>query len=105
MRPGRNANGPASAQIVISLDRLQIVVENLITIVRAIGDPHVSLSIDLQSMRQIELARLAAGPFAARLRDESAVLIELHDSIVAIPIGHEDVPLRVPTHIRRPAKN
>src|SRR5262249_23107500 len=56
-------------------------------------------------MRQIELARLPARPFAARLSEESAVLVELHDAIVAIPIRDEDVALRVPTHIRRPAEN
>src|SRR5262245_30528955 len=105
MRPRRNANRPAGAEIVIALDRLQIVVENLITIVRAVGDRNVSLFIDLESMRQTKLAWLPASPFVARLSDEPAVLIELHNSIVAVSIGHEDVPLRVPTHIRWPAKN
>ena len=69
MRPLRNANGPAGTQVVVRLDRFQIVVKDLIAIVSSVGDPDVALSVDLQPMRQIELTGLPACPFAAGLRE------------------------------------
>src|SRR5262245_48524454 len=105
MRALRNAYGPAGTQIVVGFDWFQIVVENLIAIVGPVGDPDVALSIDLQSMRQTELTGLTACPFAAGLRKKSAVLIKLDDAIVAIAVADEDVPLRIPSDIRRPAEN
>jgi len=51
-------------------------------------------------VRGAELERpVAAGP--DRL-DEPPVLVELHDARVAVAVGHEDVPLRVPANIGLP---
>ena len=67
--------------------------------VAAIGDVHVALRVDGQRMRRVELIRLVPSDVAAHLADESAVLVELHDAMVDVSIGYEDVALRIPADI------
>ena len=105
VRTLRHAHGPAGAEVVIARLRLEVVVEDLVTVVGAVGDPDVALSIDLEPVRQIELAGLFAGLLAADLREEPAVLVELHHAVVAVAVGHEDIALRVPSHVRRTAED
>src|SRR3989454_8635897 len=105
VRARRNANGPANSKVVVDLLRLEVVVEDLVPKVRAVGDPDVALPIDLQPVRQVELTGFLTGVLTARLREEPAVLVELHHAVVAVSIGDENVALRVETHIRRAAEN
>ena len=99
MRALRHAGGPADADVVIRGLRLQVVVENLIAEVGAVGDIDVALTIDLETVRKRELAGLLAGLLAAHLGDEAAILVELHHAVVAIAVGDENVALRIPAHI------
>ena len=92
-------------RLVIFLDRLEIVVEHLVPVVRPIGHPDVAALVDLQAVRQIELAERVARLLAAGLREEAAVLVVLHDAIVAIAVGDEDVALRIPADVRRPTED
>src|SRR6185312_2399345 len=54
-----------------------ILVENLDSLILAIGDPQQSFGVDSDAMRDIELPRL--GSFAAPGFDEGSVLVELED--------------------------
>src|SRR3954470_9063463 len=101
VRPRGNAQRPSGAEIGDFLDRLEIVVELLVPVVRPIRHPDVAALVDLQPVRQIELAERGARLLAAGLRDEAAVLVVLHDAIVAVAVGDEDVALRIPAHVRR----
>src|SRR5262249_38843544 len=65
MRAWRDANSPSNAQVVVGFQWLEIVVEYLIPIVGAIGHPNVSLPIDLQPMREVELPGFFARFLAA----------------------------------------
>jgi len=56
-------------------------------------------------VRQVELAGRLAGLFAADLGEEAAVLVELHDAVVAVAVRHEDVALGIPADIGRAAEN
>src|SRR5207237_4945540 len=53
------------------------------------------------TVRQVEFSKLVARLFTADLRDEAAVLVVLHDAVVAVAVRDEDVALWIPTHIRR----
>src|SRR5207249_10774300 len=55
--------------------------------------------------RQVDLAERVARLLAADLRDEPSGLVVLHDAVVAIAVGDEDVALRIPTHIGRPTED
>src|SRR3989442_14511527 len=68
MRALRNANGPTDAEVVIDLLRLEVVVEDLIPDVGAVGYPDVALPVDLKPMRQVKLTRFLTGLLVARLR-------------------------------------
>src|ERR1051326_6784781 len=105
MRNLRNTHSPARAQVVITLDGFQIVIENLIAIVCAIRDPDVAFTVNLESVRQIELSGLATGLLAAGLCEKSSVLVVLHNTIVAVAVGYKDVALRIPADICWPAQN
>ena len=104
VRPAGNTHRPADAQVGDLPDRLQVVVEHLIAVVGAIGHPDVALPVHLQAVRQIELAQRLARLFAAGLRQEPAVLVIFHDPVVAVAVGDEDVALRIPAHVGRPAE-
>ena len=105
VRPWRNTNGPADAEVVVHVFGLRLLSRTWYRIVGAVGDPDVTLPIDLKPVRQVELAGSFARLFAARLRQEPAVLVELHDAVIAVAIGNEDVALRIPSDIRRAAEN
>ena len=51
VRPLRNTDRPADSEIVVGLDRFEIVVEDLVSDVGAVGDPDVALAIDLETVR------------------------------------------------------
>src|SRR5262245_48637300 len=72
VRPLRNTDRPANSKVLVGLDWFQIVVEDLVSEIGAIGNPHVALPVDLQAMRKIELARTFARLFTTRLGQESA---------------------------------
>src|SRR5256885_7175376 len=105
MRSGGDAQGPSRAEIGNLFDWLQIVVELLIAVVGPVGYPHVTAPVDLETVRQVEFAERLARLLAAGLRDEAAVLVVLHDAIVAVAIGDEDVPLRIEADIAGPAED
>src|SRR5207248_10549229 len=105
MRPRRNANGPADAKVIEDLLRLKVVVQDLVPDVGAVGDPDITLPVHLKPVRQVELTGFFAGLLATHLSEELSVLIKLHNAVVAVSIGYENVALRIPTHVRRPAKN
>src|SRR5712671_3735968 len=71
VRPRGNAQRPSRAEIGDFLDRLEIVVELLVPVVRPIRHPDVAALVDLQAVRQIELAERGARFLAAGLRDEA----------------------------------
>src|SRR5439155_12139943 len=96
---------PSGAEIGDLPDRLQIVVELLVAVVRSVGHPDVAALVDLKTVRQVEFSKLVARLFAADLRDEAAVLVVLHDAVVAVAVRDEDVALWIPTHIRRTTEN
>src|SRR3989442_3641189 len=105
MRALRNANRPTDAQVVVDLLRLEIVVEDLIPDVGAVGYPDIALPVVLKPVRQVELAGFFTGFLVARLRQEPAVLVELHYAVIAVSIGDENVALRIPGHVRRTTEN
>ena len=55
----------------------------------AIADKQAAARIEDDRMRLVELAR--AGALLAPLLDELAVLAELHDAVVHVAVGDEDV--------------
>src|SRR3989442_3690871 len=105
MRSGGDAQRPSRAEIGHLSDRLQIVVELLIAVVGPVGHPYVTAPVDLETVRQVEFAELLARLLASGLRDEAAVLVVLHDAIVAVAIGDEDVALRIEADIARAAED
>src|SRR5262252_9251433 len=84
VRTAGNTDSPAGAEVGVLPYRLQIVVELLIAVVRAIGDPNVALQVHLQSVGQIEFSWTAAGLFTACLRQETAIFVILHDAVIAV---------------------
>src|SRR2546422_9849588 len=105
MRSAGDAQRPSGAEIGNLPDRLQIVVELLIAVVGPVGHPDVAAQINLETVRQVEFAELLPCLLAADLRDEAAVLVVLHDAIVAVAIGDEDVALRIEADIARAAED
>src|SRR6266851_5255297 len=105
MRSGGDAQRPSRAEIGNLPDRFQIVVELLIAVVGPVGHPYVTAPVNLEPVRQVEFAELLARLLAAGLRDEAAVPVVLHDAIVAVAIGDEDVALRIETDIARAAED
>src|SRR5882672_7961982 len=105
MGSGRDAQGPSGAEIGDLSDRFQIVVELLIAVVGPVGYPYVTAPINLETVRQVEFAELLPCLLAADLRDEAAVLVVLHDAIVAVAICDEDVALRIEADIARAAED
>src|SRR4029453_12766118 len=95
MRSRRDAQRPSGAEIGDLSDRLQIVIELLVAVVGPVGHPDMPALVDLEAGRQIELSRLVAGLFTADLGDEAAVLVVLHDAVVAVAVRNEDVALRI----------
>src|SRR5207244_11072553 len=77
-------------------------VESLNPLVVLIGSEYVALRVDRDRVHDVELARLRSS--RPPRRDEPAVLVELRDSRVAVPIGDEDVSGYVPRHIARPVE-
>src|SRR5947209_274488 len=67
MRALRHAHRPADPDIVVDGLGLEVVVEHLVTEVGAVGDVDVALGVDLEPVRQVELARLLSGLLAAHL--------------------------------------
>ncbi len=94
MRAGRDAHRPRPADVVVDGAQHQVVVEHLDTAVVAIGDEHVAARIGLDAVRGVELQRFGTAD-ADRL-DEAAVLVVLRHTRVVVPVGDEDVALRVP---------
>src|SRR4029077_20650179 len=70
VRAAGNTDGPADAHVGDFADRLQVVVEHLIAVVGAIGDPDVALQVHPQSVGQVEFPQAVADLFAARLPKE-----------------------------------
>jgi hypothetical protein len=56
-------------------------------------------------MRRVELVRLAPANCAPHLSDVPPVLVELHDPMVDVSIGHEDVALRIPPDVGWPGED
>src|SRR5262249_29097865 len=104
VRAAGNTDGPPGADVGDLAYRLQVVVEHLIAIVGAIGDPDVALQVHLQTVGQVEFPRTAAGLFTACLRQEAAIFVILHDAVVAVTVGDKDVALRLPADIGRAAE-
>ncbi len=104
MRARRDADAPRRADVVVNRAEDKVVVEHLHPVVRAIGDVHVALRVDREAVRQVELARLRSGPLAADLLQEPSVLVVLHDAMVDVAVGDEDVALRVPADVGRTAQ-
>ena len=105
MRSGGDAQRPSGTEIGNLFDRFQIVVELLIAVVGPVGHPDVTAAVNLETVRQVEFAELLARLLAAGLRDEAAVLVVLHDAIVAVAVGDEDVALRIEADIARAAED
>src|SRR5262249_7397176 len=82
--PVRYARFAADADLIVDGLRLEAVVENLVADVGAIGDVDVALPVDLDPVRQVELAGFLAGLLAAGLGEEAAVLVELHHAVVTV---------------------
>src|SRR5882757_8461878 len=104
VRAAGNTDRPADPDVGDFPYGLQVVVEHLIAVVGAVGDPDVTLQVHLQSVGQVELSQRAAGFFAACLRHEAAILVVLHDAVIAVAIGDEDVALGVPADVGRAAE-
>jgi len=99
VRAGGNADGPADAEISYFADWLQVVIEHLIAEVGTIGDPDVARRVDLQAVGKVEFPKRTAGFFAAGLGEETTILVVLHDAVVAVAVGDEDVALRIPANV------
>src|SRR5579862_8093222 len=104
MRPGRNAHGPRRANVFITGLEVEIVVEDLRAVITTIRDINIALGVGSDRVRQIELARLSATFLAANLLKKPAILVVLHDSIIAVTVRNENVPLRIPRDIGRTAE-
>src|SRR6266850_2174059 len=104
MWPRRDADRPGHADIVVDGFGVEVVVQDLHTVVRSIGYVHVPLSIHRNPVRRAELTAFRSGFLAANLLEESAILVVLDDSVIDVSVRHEDVALGVPGDIRRTAK-
>ena len=75
-----------------------------IRLLRAVGDVDVAVQVNRDAVRRAELARFRAWYLAADLLHEAAVLVELHDAVVHVAVGDEDVALRIPRDVGWPAE-
>ena len=64
-------------------DVFAVLIENLDSLILAIGHPQQALGVDGDPVRDVELAGL--GSFSAPGLDELAVLVELEDARIAFP--------------------
>src|ERR1051326_2183108 len=103
MWSGRNAEFPWRSDIVVNGLEFQVVVENLNAPVTAIRHVGIPFSIHRHRMREVELPRLRS--FRSGLRDESSVLVVLHNPRVAIAVGDKDIAVGVPAYVRGPIEN
>src|SRR5579885_1102244 len=96
---GGDASSPSGAEIFDLAQGLEVVVEFLVTVIAAVRNPSVVVVINLQAVGKVEFSERAAGLFAASLCNEATVLVVLHDSVVAVAVGDENIPLPVPADI------
>src|SRR4030095_4183145 len=83
---------------------LPVLVEHLHTAVAAIVDEHATrLRIDRDPVNVVEVAGTLLGGRAALAPRHQvlAVLVELHDARILIPVGYEERAVRQPRHERR----
>src|SRR2546427_4373520 len=91
------------AELLPLCEKFAILVEDLDAIVAAVADEDLSLRIDSDGMRRVELA--GARAFPAPRFDERPILRELHDARVgvpAMPIGDESIAVRSRHDVARP---
>src|SRR3954470_15536285 len=102
MRPGRYADRPRIADLVVDGLEVEIVVPDLDARIAPVADVDVALRIGGDRVRQPKLA--LPGPLLPRRLEEAAILVVLDDPIVAIPVRHEDVSVLVPGDVGRPVE-
>src|SRR5271154_1860384 len=102
MRSRRDADRRGSPDIQELRLEGSVPVEHLYSSVPGVGDEHITLRIDRDAVRDVELARPA--PSGAPGLDELAVLVELGDPGVAEAIRHVNVTSRVPGDVGGPLK-
>src|SRR5207302_9390128 len=73
-------------------------IENLDAAIATVGDINDVVIVDHQTVRSVEVARLAAALTPGL--DEISVLIELGDSRIAVPVGDKHAAILAPADIR-----
>src|SRR6516225_10853811 len=100
MRSRRDADSPWRADIDVLRLEFAVIVEHLNAPVAAIAHVDIAWRICRDGVRGIELAGRRASR-SPRL-DEDAVAVELGHTRIAVAVGNENVPGRVPGDVRRP---
>src|ERR1035437_3031837 len=95
--PGGDAHGPGRPHPIVDGLEGEVVVEDLNAAVGAVADVDVAFGIRRHGMRQIQLAGRPA--LAAHRRDEASILAVLNHARIAVAVGDENVPRRVPGHV------
>ena len=103
MRPGRDANRGWSPNIHDLALEGSLAVENLNSLIPAVGDVHVALRVDRDPVRRGELAWIRASRPPGF--DELTVFIELGDSGVAVSICDINITRGIPRDVGGPLKN
>src|SRR6187200_1407809 len=89
VRPGRDANGPGRPEAFPLGFEVEIGIEDLNSIVTAIGDVDVSFCVRSDRVRSVELKRIS--PTAADGLHEIAVLGEFDYASVVVSVSDEDL--------------
>src|SRR6185436_4565905 len=84
------------------LEVAAVLIENLQTLVAAVGDEDAAAAVDRDGVRHAEFTR--PGPLLAPGLDEAPILRKFHDAIVHMAIGHEDVAVVPERHVGGPGK-
>src|SRR5206468_648966 len=77
---------------------LAALIEHLDAAVAPVGDINVALVVGGNAVRRVELSELSPSWFAVRA-DPVAVLVELGDARVDVPVADVDIALRIPGHV------
>ncbi len=89
IRPGRDAKRHGRSDVGVLRFESAVVVENLNSLVAAVGRIHVPFRVDGNRRHGTEHA--GSGAFRAPRLDEHALAVEFCDARVAHPVGHKDV--------------
>ena len=102
MRPGRDADGPGSADVDELRLESAVAVEYLNAAVFPVGHVDVALRVGGNRVQHVELS--GRGAARAPALDVLAVFVEFGDARIAVAVGHVDVACGIPGDVGRPVE-